>query len=158
MKKKINIKPKVETLLRESYFALIKNSVDTKMFQQFYVKLNGRKEEVLHNGDRSCAYYVSSILVIFKLIKDVQLTVHRTIADMKKTGWKEIKRPRKGCVIVWKEKKYGKNNPHKHIGFYLGKNIAISNNSSKGTPIKHPYKTYNGREIDSMFWHSKLEK
>ncbi len=151
-------KSKVEILLKESYLAMIKNSVGTKMFQEYFAKVNGKKEEVLHKGDRSCAIYVSSILLLFRLIKNTQLTVHRTLKDMQKSGWVEIKRPKVGCILLWEEKEYGKGNPRKHIGFYIGKNKAISNSSKKGSPTIHSYKKHDGRKLEKVFWNSKLDK
>ena len=149
-------KTKVELLLKESYLATIKNSIGTKMFQEYFAKINGKKEEIVKKGDRSCALYVSSILIMFKLIEDVQLTVHRTLTDIKKSGWMEIKRPKVGCILVWEEKEYGKGNPRKHIGFYIGKEKAISNSSKKGTPTMHSYKSHDGRKLEMILWHPKL--
>lgn len=150
-------KPQVEILLKESYLATIKNSVGTKMFQEFYARVGGKKKEVLEKGDKSCAVFVSSVLKLFDLIEDTQLTVHRTLKDMGQSGWEEIAKPRAGCVIVWKEKEFGTGNPRKHLGFYIGNGEAVSNSSKKGYPTKHSYKTYTDRGIDVMYWHPALD-
>jgi hypothetical protein len=156
--KKQSQKPKVEMLLKESYLSAIKNSVGTKMFREYFAKINGKKKEVLDKGDKSCAVYVSSVLLLFGLVKNVQLTVHRTLKEMQKNGWIEIKRPKVGSVLLWEEKEYGKNNPRKHIGFYIGKEKAISNSSKKGSPSIHSYKQHDGRKLEKVFWHPKLDK
>ena len=44
------------------------------------------------------------------------------------------------------------------MGFYIGNNKAVSNDSSLGHPIKHHY-TYNDtRKIEKIYWHSELDK
>jgi hypothetical protein len=149
-------KPTVEILLKESYLSVIENSVDSTLFQHYYAKVNGKKEEVLQNGDKSCAFFVTSLLVLFNLLPHTELTVHRAILAMKQHGWVEIHRPRKGCILVWKEKEFGTNNPRKHIGFYIGSGLAVSNSSKKKTPQKHSYKEFNGRGIETMLWHQSL--
>jgi len=41
-----------------------------------------------------CAFFVSSILLMFGLIKKNHATVKNTLADMQKSGWQKIKKPR----------------------------------------------------------------
>ncbi len=156
MKKILN--KKIEFILKETYLSVIKNSTNSKMFRNAYAKVNGKKKDILRNGDLSCAYYVSSILTIFKLIKTPHTTVQSTIKDMQKNGWYEIKRPRNGCVLLWGEKYFKKSDEtHSHIGFYIGKQKAISNSSNKGVPTIHTYKKHNGRILEKIFWHSNLD-
>lgn len=150
-------KPTVEILARESYLACIQNSVGTKLFQEYYARVDGKKKDVVEKGDKSCALYVSSVLKLFGLIGDVQLTVHRTLSGMEHNGWVKITRPKVGCVIVWKEKEFGAGNPRKHIGFYIGKGIAISNSSAKGVPTRHPYTSYKGRGIEALYAHPLIQ-
>lgn len=149
-------KQKVQPLLRESYLAMIKNSVGTKMFRSLYAKTAGGKEDITRRGGLSCAYFVSSILVIFDLIKKIHLTVNGLIEGMEKCGWKRIKNPRKGSILVWEAKKFG-NEQHKHIGFFIGDVKAISNNPKKRMPTIH-HKTFKTkRKVEAIFWHKKLE-
>jgi len=151
-------KPKVQILRVKTMLAMIENSVLTKMFRVCYALVNGEEEEVLQNGNRSCAMYVSSILVLFKLMKEVQLTVHKAVADMETSGWVETKTLLPGCVLVWKEKEYGNGNPRRHIGFYVGNELAVSNDGNTGYPMHHEYKTYNGRGLEKIFSHPALSE
>ncbi len=164
-------KEKINPLLKDSYLAVIKNSDGSKMFRNFYVEINGRKKDILKNGEVSCAFFVSSVLVIFGLLKKIHLTISGALKDMRKSGWKEIgfhnskinpelKKPKIGSVILWEGKKSDKE-IHKHIGFYIGKGRATSNAFyfyKKRSPFIHHF-SYNGkRKIEAIFWHKKLEK
>ena len=64
-----NQKLKVKPLFKKSYLAAIKNSEGTKIFANFYGKGGRRTLDLTKNGEFSCAYFVSSILKIFDLIK-----------------------------------------------------------------------------------------
>jgi hypothetical protein len=151
-------KSNVKVLQKESYVACIRNSVGTKMFQEYYARVDGKKKEVVENGNKSCALYASSILYLFGLVSSVQPTVHRMLSDMGKSGWVIIKRPKIGCIILWEEKMFGDNNPRKHVGFYIGNGKAISNSSAKRVPCIHDYTSFDGRGIQAMFWHPKLNR
>ncbi|MCH7759543.1 hypothetical protein IID20_04265 [Patescibacteria group bacterium] len=153
---------------------MIENSIGAHLFQNFYVSIDGKKQDAMKGGRLSCSFFVSSILNNFNLINDIQLTVKKIIVDMKKSGWEKIKRKRKGSVVIWEEERcpdkdmlawekkiYQHGNVHQHIGFYVGNNQAISNSFKKRTPILHHWtfgsrssKTY--RRITDIFWHPKL--
>ena len=150
-------KQKVQPLLRESYLAVIKNSVGTKMFRNFYIRTDGNKEDITRRGELSCAYFVSSVLIMFGLIEKIHLTVDELIKEMKNCGWKRIKNPRKGSVLVWEAKKFG-DEQHKHIGFFIGNTKAISNNYKKRAPTIHHWTFKRKRKVEAIFWHKKLEK
>ncbi|MDO8743301.1 MAG: hypothetical protein Q7J30_01975 [Candidatus Azambacteria bacterium] len=154
---------KVIPILFDTYIAVIKNGVGSKMFRNVYAKVDGKKTDIMKNGDVSCAFFASSILVLFKLIKEIHGTVDGTARDLGQSGWKKIKQPKIGSVIVWEKKDFGKKDFHKHIGFYMGNNKAISTNSSKnGQPAIHHW-TYGiknkkpGRNIESIYWNKKLQ-
>ena len=145
-------------LFFDSYLATIKNSVDSKIFSNLFFNIKSKKTDILKSGKLSCAVFVSSVLYLFKMIRDRHATVDSTLADMKKSGWKEIKEPKIGCVILWD---YDKG--HRHLGFYTGADSAISNDSKKGKISKHHY-TYGfnkkknpKREIVAFYWNKKLD-
>lgn len=152
-----SLKPKIICLGLDSYLAFIKNSVGTKSFRNFYALVDGKKTDILKKGDLSCAFFVSSVLVIFKLIKEVHTTVDSTIKDLQNSGWQKIKRPKVGCVLVWESKADKNGSAHRHVGFYLGQGQAISNNSKLGSPSSH-HPTFNGqRKIEAIFWPASLK-
>ena len=148
-------------ILSASYLKLIKNSVGSRAYRNLYFKVNGKKVDVLENGNLSCAYFVSSVLFHFKLIGSLRTTVQGTVDDMKKSGWKSIKKPVRGSVIVW-GKRYFKSSGqwHAHIGFYVGNGWAVSTNSEKRRPVIHPwrreYKSKKLRKVVKILWHPRL--
>lgn len=150
-------KQKVEPMILDTYLSTIKNSVGSKMFRNLYAKVKGKKKDITENGNLSCALYVSSILYLYKLIKDIHATVDGTLKDLQNSGWREIKNPKVGCVIVWDKVCFGSNNTHKHIGFYIRDNTAISNNSKEGCIAEHNW-CFNGeRQVTTLLWNSKLD-
>ena len=152
-------------LTYESYMAVIKNSVGTKMFRNFYAKINGQKKDVLENGELSCAFFASAILHLFQLIKEPHRTVVSTIKDMEESGWRKIKKIKQGSVLVWENLESSDKGEvrkfHKHLGFYIGGEKAISNSSHLGMPKEH-HLTYGARDgkpvrkIETIYWHKKL--
>lgn len=137
---------------------MIKNSVGTNMFRNFYLRKGKKIIDDTEDGNLSCGFYVSSILLIFGLIKTIDLSVAGTVQKMERAGWKKIKMPRRGAVLVWESKKSPPSfKPHRHIGFYVGTGRAISNNSKYGVPKPHHY-TFNGkRKIEAIYWYKKFE-
>ncbi|TSC91812.1 MAG: hypothetical protein CEN90_276 [Parcubacteria group bacterium Licking1014_17] len=156
-------KAKVKILLLESYLAAIKNSVGSKTYRSLLAEINGKKIDIAGNGSYSCALFASSILFVFKLIKDMHATVNSLAKDLETFGWQEIKNPKIGSILIWDEiydNKSGK--VHKHAGFYIGNNKAISNSEAKKSPQIHhlTYGERNGqpvRKITKIFWHKKLD-
>ncbi len=140
-------------LIKESYLARIDGVLGVKTFRNLYARgVDGVKQDILGNGDRSCALVVSTVLVGFQLIGTVHATVAGTISDMEESGWVRIRRPRTGCVVVWNANTGGR--AHQHIGFYRGPGTAISNNSEEGVPKLHSYRVY---PVAALYWNPKLE-
>src|SRR3989344_170532 len=128
---------KVFILWRETYLAMINNSLGTKMFRNCYARVNGRRQDILRNGDLACAVYVSTILTFVQLLNCPHTTVTKTELAMKRAGWRRIKTPRAGAVIIWELKRWASGESHRHIGFFLQKGRAISNSPERGYPIIH---------------------
>jgi len=95
------------------------------------------------------------------LIKEIHGTVDGTIKDLEQSDWKKIKKPKIGSILVWEKIDFGNQTFHKHIGFYIGNNKAISTNSSKKAPQIHhwTYGVKKGkpvRKVEAIFWNKKL--
>ena len=147
-------KPKIA--LKDSYLAMIKNAVGSNNFRGFYLIINGKKEEVTQSGRLSCAFFASSILYFFKLIKNPHLTVSGLQKDLEKSGWKTAKRPRAGAVLVW-EQIVKNGSANRHVGFYLGNDKAISNSAKERKPAMHHWTYNNKRKIEAIYWNKKLD-
>lgn len=144
---------KVTILVRESYLARVQGAVGTSMFRHLYASVGGRRRDILGDGDRSCALFVSTVLVGFHLVGAVHAAVASTIHDMERNGWTRIPRPRKGCVIVWNAVNE-QGQAHHHIGFYTARGTAISNSSRTRVPTIHPYRVH---KVHALYWHAKLD-
>lgn len=152
--------PKVQFDFFDTYIATVQNSVGSKMFKQCFAFVNGAKKDIAENGVLSCALFVSSILVMFGLLKSRHATVEGALKYMQKNGWYKIKKPRAGAVLVWEAS--AESSSHKHIGFYISKNFAISNSSNKNVPTRHHWtfgkNNINAkRRINSIWWNDKLK-
>jgi hypothetical protein len=147
-------KPTVVPLFFDNYMSVIEKSAGTNMFRDWYCTVNGEKQNVTKNGDLSCALYVSSLLRMFGLVNETQITVHRAIAEMERCGWRAITEPKRGAVVVWDERETETGIQRKHIGFCLGNGNAISNRDEQGSPMidKLDY-----RPILSYLWHTNLD-
>jgi len=146
---------KIKPVIKDNLLALAGTSSGSPMFQTLYCRVKSKKTDILKNGQLSCAFFVTAVLKIFSLIKNIHPTVHRAERDMNSMGWQEIKKLKSGSVIIWQEKIGRDGKSHKHIGFYLGQNKAISMSSRKRTPIVH---RWNNRKVEKIFWHPKLGK
>ncbi len=132
---------KVKLLKRETYLAMIKNSAGSRLWRNNYALVNGRREDIVHNGNTSCAFFVSSVLKIFSLIKDIHLTVKGLEKDLNASGWKEVPISStipQGSILIWDKQK-----GHYHSGFYIGNKKAISIWTYHSFPIIHHW-TYRG--------------
>jgi len=119
---------------------MIENSIGSYIFKNLYMEIDGQKKDVLKNGLLSCAVFVSGILYMNKMINGMHATVNSTVKDLEKSGWIKINEPERGDILVWELYKWpGDIEEHEHIGFYVGEDMAISNDSKIGSPQKHHF-------------------
>lgn len=149
-------KQKIEPLFFDTYLAVIKNSIGSKLFRNFYAKVNGKKNDIMRNGELSCAFYVSSVLYLFKFIKEVHGTVDSTVENLKKSGWRKINHPKVGSILVYEKMDFGDGDIHKHIGFFVGDNKAVSNSYNLGHPVVHSWNFHAKRRVDMILWNPKI--
>lgn len=149
----------ITPLIKDSYLSVIQNSLGTNMFKNFYALVDGEKKDIVDNGNISCAYYASTILVMFNLIKRTHVTVLSTVKDMEDSGWTqtELSKAKLGDVLVWEAVDFGKNGTHKHIGFFVGESKAISNNSKLGIPSVHDINFDEERKIEKILTNKILD-
>lgn len=150
-------KQRVVRIIFDSFLSVIKNSVGSKLFRNFYAKVNGKKKDIIENGNFSCAFYVSSVLFLFKFIKDIHGTVNSTIKDLRESGWITINKPRIGSILVWEKIDFGKKGINRHIGFYVGKDKAISTSSKRKCVVRHHWTFNSKRKVELIFWNPKLK-
>jgi hypothetical protein len=142
-------------ILLDTYLSVIENSPGTKMFRNLFANIDGKRTDITQNGELSCAFFVTSVLLMFKLIKEPHATVSGTVKDLKDSGWTEIESPKIGSILIWEERDLGTESFHKHVGFYVGDGKAVSNDYKSGVPEKHDW-NYNDRKVELILWNSKL--
>lgn len=160
---------KKPSLFFKNYLAMLENSLGSKMFRNFFLKLDGQEKDILENGRLSCAVFVSSLLYLFNPMLEfsgksgwIKFTHANTVStekDMTEAGWYTIQDLRLGAVLVW-EKRNANGSQNWHIGFYIGDEMAISNDSGlghTGVPHKHHYTYQSTRAIERIYWHSFLD-
>ena len=145
-------------LIYESYLRMIKNAVGTRMFRNLYLEKNGRKFDATEDGELSCAFFVSNLLLIWGLISEGHATIKGAIKDMKKNGWKEIslKEVKVGDVVVWQEKKSDKGRIRSHMGFYIGNKKTISHSDGIKAISFHHWTYNNKRKIIAVYRYPKF--
>lgn len=135
------IKPK-------NYESFIEALPGSNMWRHLYVtNQNGDVIDATENGNKSCAYMVSSVLCIFQLIDNPHATVKTTLEHMVESGWQKVDKPIRGAVIYW----------DKHLGFYLTDDFVISNSSSTGSIVRHGLVLGDGRSPLAFYIHSDLQ-
>ena len=149
-------KDKIKPLLFDTYLSVVKNSIGSNLFRNFYAEVQGKQLDIMRNGELSCAFFVSSILALFKFIKEVHGTVDSTIKDLRDSGWNEITNPEVGSILIWEKVDFGDNDVHKHIGFYIGNDEAISNSFKLGHPVSHNWSFNDTRRVELMLWNPKI--
>ena len=150
-------KPNVVLLPKKSYLSHIANSVQSGAYHHFFALVDDAETEIIKDGDKACALFVSSALAAFGLLPHCDVTVHRVLRLMLENGWEKTTELKKGCIIVWEEVVNGKGTSRKHIGFYMGNSVAVSNSSKDRCPTMHPHVRYAERGIESLWWHPALE-
>lgn len=145
----------MQLLPKETYIAVIKGSVGANLFRENYALVDGVQENILQDGQLSCAFFVSFILRAFSLIQTLHARTTGTVADMEQSGWRETETPRIGDVVVWEEAEQ-KSGVFPHIGFYLDQGTAISHRDTHNTPIAHSL-TFDGtRKVTAFYTHDFL--
>ena len=146
----------------ENFLLSFRNSIGTQLFRSY---LDKDGNDVLKDGDLSCAYYISSMLLLHGLIDRPHFTVEGTLFSMVNSGWHQIKTLKIGSIVVWGSV-HQNGEDHKHLGVYIGEQQAISNRSSLGMPGEHPLH-YSGLDkvgikkkapVLAIYWHSALGK
>lgn len=128
----------IERQYFETYLAMVRNAVGTKMFRNLYVRIDGGPVvDAIDEGENACAFFVTSVLYILGKHKGVHATVASAEKDLNESGWIHIgqKDLQPGDVVIWTGR--DDDNPSEHIGFYIAEDEAVSTSSSEGIVARH---------------------
>ncbi len=140
----------MKELALKNYLTLIENSLGSTLFRNsYFLDEEGKEQDILEGGDVGCGFYVSAILKLVDKIKTLHGTVDGTVKDLKSSGWQEVpaKELQPGDILVWGPELSPGGSKHRHIGFYLGHDLAVSNSSENKFPIRHHFNYHGNRGI-----------
>jgi hypothetical protein len=147
---------KPKRLYFKTYLQMIRNSVGTEMFRNFYIQSgDGKEVDAVSDGSNSCAFYVSGVLTLMKKHSGVHGTVESTIADLVRCGWQPVTDAKlmPGDVIVWERIKV-EDDWFQHIGFYIGDGRAVSTSQTEKKVVEHDAHFDGARSIEQIFRHN----
>jgi hypothetical protein len=138
----------IQKLAYKNYLAMIENSIECNMFRSLFVRFkdSGVEKDVMEDGDKSCAFYLSSILELNGLIKKAHATVDSVVKDMEESDWTKTDKPKQGDIVLWDKK-----DENTHLGFWWSESEAISNSSAEKHPIKHSLDYEGTRKIIAVY-------
>ena len=146
------IKSIVELLSYENFVKRIENSVGSREYRNLFALVRGVRKDILKDGLISCAYYVSNVCTVLGYLPRPHTTVDGLIVGLENNGWRRVEQPTKpGEILVWEEATQAGGELHKHAGFYMGNDQAISHVDSDRTPSYH-HLTFGGtRKVVAVY-------
>ena len=157
--------PQVKLLHKKNYLAMVRNTAqgENYMFCNLYAIVDDKEQDIVDGGALACAFFLSGILYMNKLIKDMHANISGLERDLKESGWLEIAEPREGAMLIWESREPHKNRqwePTKlHAGIYDGNDRAVSNGSNTTLmPEEHHFTYNNTRKIIRIWWHTTLDE
>lgn len=150
----------VRILKKKSYLAMVRNAArgENHMFRNLWASVDGEVRDINKDGALSCSFFASGVLYLNKLIGDMHASVAGLERDLEASGWIVVTELREGAVIIWEPRTGGDGTAHRHAGFYIGDDRAISNGSNTTLMPEEHHSTYEGaRAIERIWWHPELE-
>lgn len=146
--------PRVKKLVLESYLAMVRNSVGAKVWQNYYAEIDGEKLDIMYGGSNACAWFVSGVLVMHRLIKSTHATVTSTVEDLEVSKWEKIAEPLPGAVIVYAPLTFEDGSIHEHVAIYIGDQQAISTSYRQAVTVEHDwrYRDHEERAITAIYF------
>jgi hypothetical protein len=134
---------KPQRLIFKTYLQMVQNAPGSRMFRNLYVD---GQDDVMKDGAYSCAFFVSSVLTLFRQNSGFHGTIQSTLADMLDHGWEETDAAdlQPGDILVWEPWEF-EGQEHEHLGFYLGNGRAVSTSYKAKEVVDHS--ANEGRQI-----------
>jgi hypothetical protein len=140
-----------------TYLTMIRNSVGSMQYRSLYAIVDGSLVDIAMGGRRACAYFVSAVLHICRLIDSYHARVTGTEKDLLRNNWNHIERVGNICVpgdvIIW-DRQFGT----EHIGFYIGNGDAVSTCPNRLCVILHDITFQGTRDIRAIYTHGLLQQ
>lgn len=123
-----------EVLLLRNWVRWLEHSVGSTQFQQLFLD-DSFEPEPLHNGDLSCAWFMSFGTKAWGLSHELHTWVNYAVAHYLTCGWYPARTSASGAIVVYGKKQDG---THRHIGGCVSETEVVSNSSRARTPQRHP--------------------
>lgn len=148
----------------ETYLSVVKGNVGSSAYSHLWARIGGKKKDIVDGGRLSCAFFVSFVLRAYGFTNSLRASVPGMVKELEASGWQKTKKFLPGSVLVWEDKLDKRSGErHSHVGFYIGKNRAISNDGDKGV-IKEHHFTYGKRKglpirkVVAIYWKPEIAK
>lgn len=146
-------------LPRQTFLKMLENSVGTKLFNSLFVlfKDTNTTKDVLNDGEFSCAFFVSGILVLGGYLQRPNATVASLYKQCQTQNWTTVadqKDIEAGDIIFWEKTKFADGSENEHVGFAVSQEEAVSTNYIAKTVVRHPIwlaENGNERKITAIF-------
>jgi len=152
----VAVKP--EIMRKETFLKMVENSEGCKLFNSLMMKKGGEVFDILGDGDVSCATFTSNILYLNEFLSKRTTTV----LGLEKILSEEVKSessrfveitiadfiPEKGDVVFWESIMGDDGAAHRHVGFVLNENEAVSTSGIYHSVIRHPLYKKPGTDIN----------
>jgi len=143
----------IKVLPKATLLKILKNSIGSKIFNSLVVHYqdSGEIKDILEDGTKSCAFFVTSILALLGLIDKPHTTVKTALEKLSANGWRESGNIQPGDVLVWEKKRFSDGSENEHIGFALSAKEAVSTSYIKKKIIKHGADFNGKRRLTAIF-------
>lgn len=131
----------MQVLKRETYLKMIENADGARIFNSLFVRRENsdKTEDILNDGELSCAFFVSNLLFIFGWVNAPHTTVKSMREVLLGNEWEDVgvNNIQQGDILFWEEMIFDDGDAHSHIGFALNEAEAISTSEKSRRILRH---------------------
>lgn len=147
----------IQPLRKETFLKALENSVGTRLFNTMCVRFKdtGKVEDILNDGDYSCAFFVSSLLYLFGAINKPHATVANVMKYMDESDqWRRVGAAdiAPGDVLFWEKVRFDDGTENAHLGIAVTPSEAVSVDYMKHAVARHPITRASApRKIEAVY-------
>ncbi len=135
--------PNIEILRKETCCAIVQNSIGSRTFNSSIVRYkdSGTVADIFNDGEYSCAFFVSAVLLLVQAIDRPRATVQSLKKSLEANpDWQkvEIEDRESGDVVFYEKTVFEDGSENAHVGFVISKDEAVSTDYKTKTVIRHP--------------------
>jgi hypothetical protein len=151
--------PNIVPLPKETLIKMLENSVGSRLFNSLFVLFKDKNavKDILNDGEFSCAFFISSILVLGGYVPKPVATVVSLQKKLEEQGWQrilDVKEAAPGDIIFWEKIKFEDGSENAHVGFVLNDSEAVSTDYKQKCVVRHPLakaESTGERKVEAIF-------